>query len=480
MIYLIQDCYEDQEGNFQKILKIGYSSKTFDEGRKSQYDTHNFGYKLLSEREGSLELERYLHRILQKYHLSLEWFKYDPEIIKIFNEVSEEDISQFKSQEELNEYIRDYILENLIPSTKKLSNLYLKGILEELHEKSKKDPELEYNENLYRKEILEVFKFVSSKEREYFENLNFDDKETKELLSNIGLNLSQIVGRQRDKENPFKNNIVIFYKLIRTENLENRELFDEKQNQRKDNSKALLSLFVKGSSIEKSNLITKLKDSIQVSQYSNDFISISKKTGLPVYNSFIEIANERAWEVSQKDYQDKITVTKSIFKEGYTQEEYRDRDDKIVSDFLDNHFYMTGIFEEKMKLYCEFMDTFKDNVYILDQIIHKVDPKFKTYYDLYGTSGCRSVRYQEIYLKRKIGDIVLDDKLKLEIINTFPVKTKITKKEIKQKLSDIYKKLGITRTPKASDLGNYLKLKDILIPSSPGKRDSGYEIIGIL
>ena len=308
----------------------------------------------------------------------------------------------------------------------------------------------------------------------------FADPNLKCLALDISLDLPQIVGRQRDKENPFKNNIVIFYKLIRTENLEDRALFDEKQNQRKDNSKALLSLFVKGSSIEKSNLITKLKSDIQVSQYSNDFISISKKTGLPVYNSFIEIANERAWEVSQKDYQDKITVTKSIFKEGYTQEEYRDKDDKIVSDFLDNHFYMTGIFEEKMKMYCEFMDTYQDNVYILDQIIHKVDPKFKTYYDLYGTSGCRSVSYQEIYLKRKIGDIVLEDKLKSEIINTFPVKTKITKKEIKQKLSDIYKKLGITRSPKASDLGNYLELKDVLIPASSGKRDRGHEVIGIL
>lgn len=308
----------------------------------------------------------------------------------------------------------------------------------------------------------------------------FADPNLKCLALDISLDLPQIVGRQRDKENPFKNNIVVFYKLLRTENLEDRALFDEKQNQRRESTEAVLSGFNKLSVKEQSEYVLKIRSDIQVSQYSRDFVSISKKTGLPVYNSFIEIANERAWEVSQKDYQDKITVTKSILKKGYTQEEYRDRDDKIVSDFLDNHFYMTGIFEEKMKMYCEFMDTYKDNIYILDQIIHKVDPKFKTYYDLYGTSGCRSVRYQEIYLKRKIGDLVLDDKLKSEIINIFPVKTKITKKEIKQKLSDIYKRLGITRTPKASDLGNYLELKDVLIPSSSGKRDSGYEIIGIL
>ena len=216
MIYLLQDCYEDQEGNFQKILKIGYSSKTFVEGRKSQYDTHNYGYKLLSEREGSQDLENYLHRRLQEYHLSLEWFKYDPEVIKIFNEVSEDDISKFKSQEELNEYIRDYILNKLIPSAKDLSNLFLKGILEELHEKSKKYPELEYNEYLFKKDILGVFRFVSSREIKYFENLNFDDKKVKKLLSDTGLIFPRIVDRQGNKENQFKNNIVVFYKLIRT------------------------------------------------------------------------------------------------------------------------------------------------------------------------------------------------------------------------------------------------------------------------
>ena len=59
MIYLIQDCYEDQEGNFHRVLKIGYSSKLFVEGRKSKYDTHNFGYKLLSEIQDFISLVIY-------------------------------------------------------------------------------------------------------------------------------------------------------------------------------------------------------------------------------------------------------------------------------------------------------------------------------------------------------------------------------------------------------------------------------------
>ena len=309
----------------------------------------------------------------------------------------------------------------------------------------------------------------------------FADPNLKCLALDISLDLPQIVGRQRDKENPFKNNIVIFYKLIRTENLEDRVLFDEKQNQRRESTEAVLSGFNKLSAKEQNEYVLKIRSDIKVSQYSRDFVSISKKTGLPVYNSFIEIANERAWEVSQKDYQDKITVTKSIFKEGYTQEEYRDRDDKIVSDFLDNHFYMTGIFEEKMKMYCEFMDTFKDNIYILDQIIHKVDPKFKTYYDLYGTSGCRSVSYQEIYLKRKIGDSLLEDSLKGRLIKEFKIGDRITLKDIKMRLQNIYTSLNITRTPKAKDLEQYFSVEELKLQDSlTKKRSKGYKIIGIL
>ena len=314
----------------------------------------------------------YLHKKLQEYHLSLEWFKYDPEIIKIFNEVSEEDISQFKSQEELNEYIREYILKNLIPSVKDLSNLYLKGILEELREKSKEYPELEYDENLFKKNILGVFKFVSSREREYFENLNFEDKEVKKLLSNTGLDLPQIIGRQRDKSNPFKNDIVLFYKTKRNgENELSEEEFKGLQEKRREETEKLLNLFKKADDGEKSSYVQKLKDSIEVSQYSRDFVSISKNTNLPVYNYLIEIANERAWDVSQKDYQDQISVTKSLEETGYIVSEYESEEDRIVSDFLDNHFYKTGNFREQMKMYCDFCDIYKDNQDIMSSLDHK-------------------------------------------------------------------------------------------------------------
>ena len=64
MIYLLQDCYKDDNGEYKDILKIGYSKNSFTENRENQYNTHNFGYKFLGEKEGSIELENYLHKLL--------------------------------------------------------------------------------------------------------------------------------------------------------------------------------------------------------------------------------------------------------------------------------------------------------------------------------------------------------------------------------------------------------------------------------
>lgn len=83
MIYLIQDCYKDDNG-YHDILKIGYSDQEFEESRGKEYNTHNFGYKLLNEREGDRALEAYLHRYFNKYRLSREWFEYSEEIIDKF------------------------------------------------------------------------------------------------------------------------------------------------------------------------------------------------------------------------------------------------------------------------------------------------------------------------------------------------------------------------------------------------------------
>ena len=287
----------------------------------------------------------------------------------------------------------------------------------------------------------------------------FADPNIKSLALDISLDLPQIVGRQRNRENPFKNNIVIFYRTIRKTEIEDRETFDKTQEERRNETQRLLDGFNLLKSDQQQSYIQKLKNDIKTSKYERDFISISKKTNKPVYNSFIDIANERSWEVSQKDYQDKISVTKSLESLTSNISEYQSDLEKEVQDFLDNKFYSTGIFEKKMKMYCEFMDLHQGNKEVSDIIYFKIkDPKYRKYYNFYGTPGCRAASYKEKSLKLGMIDVSKIDELSSVVYKKFQVNSRYTLKEIKSTLQDIYRDLGITSKPKATDLDKYFNL----------------------
>ena len=298
----------------------------------------------------------------------------------------------------------------------------------------------------------------------------FADPNIKSLALDISLDLPQIVGRQRNRENPFKNNIVIFYRTIRKTEMESYDLFLEKQNDRKSATDILLSEFDKMSIEGKQKYIQKLKSDIEVSKYENDYVSISKKTGEPVYNSFIEISQERAWEVSQKDYQDKISVTKSLESLTSNISEYRSKFEKEIDDFLLYDFSTVNTFEKKMKSYCEFIDYMKGSKEVMDIVYYRTkDPRFQKYYNFYGTKGCKAKEFREKNLEQGMIDTSKSDELFSAIHNKFKVGEKYLKKDIKPILQDIYRDLGITTSkPKTTDLGKYFSLTRIRIKQQEG------------
>ena len=288
----------------------------------------------------------------------------------------------------------------------------------------------------------------------------FADPNIKSLALDISLDLPQIVGRQRNRENPFKNNIIIFYRTIRKAEMESYDLFLEKQKERKDATKKLLDLYDTATVDQQQAYIQKLKADIKVSKYENDFVSISKKTGEPVYNSFIEISQERGWEVSQKEYQDKISVTKSLESLTTNISEYKGEIEKEVDNFLLHDFNVSGIFEKRMKAYCSFMDYLGRNKEEGSDIFYykTKDPRFKKYYNFYGTKGCSSFKYQEKNLEQGMIDVSKSGELSSIIYSKFKIGEKYTLREIKSTLQDIHKDLGITSKPKATDLDKYFSL----------------------
>ena len=309
----------------------------------------------------------------------------------------------------------------------------------------------------------------------------FADPNLECLALDISLDLPQIAGRQRDKDNPFKNLVTIFYRTLRDENINDRAQFDEYQRRRKERTEQVLRGF---SDIvrddDKAVILEKIEDSIILKKYSGDFVSIDRKTGRPVYNKFIEVANERAWEVIQEDYQTEINVTRSLERSyKIIRTDYKDRDDRIVDEFL-SKFYKYTIFRDKMKSFCEFMDENLNNEYIKNKLLFKIpDPRFLNYYNFLGTDTCRALSYQEDNLITRIKNYLLKDILLAELVKEFNIGDRIPKKDIKDKLKLIYDKVNIKQTAKANDLEKWFEIKEVSMFLQDGKKVHGFEIIAI-
>lgn len=311
----------------------------------------------------------------------------------------------------------------------------------------------------------------------------FADPNLEWLALDISLDLPQIAGRQRDRENPFKNIITIFYKTLRDDKVKSKEEFALLQAKRRKNTEHILQGYNDIKARESRSLfLTKLEDSVYVTKYKSDFISIDRKKGIPVYNKLIEIANERAFEVAQEDYQNQVSVTRALDWAPISREvvEYKDRDDRIMDEFLAQKFYNTNIFAEKMKLFCEFMDKYLDNQYIKNTLLHRIpDPRFLNYYNFLGTAGCRAISYQEDLILNKIRNYMNQDVLYSEIVKVFNIGERLSKKIIKSRIADVYKTVNIKATAKAVDINNWFEVRDTMLTNDMGKREAGFEILAL-
>lgn len=307
----------------------------------------------------------------------------------------------------------------------------------------------------------------------------FADPNLKCLALDISLDLPQIAGRQRNIDNPFKNVINIFYRTLREENVYDRDEFNEIQKKRKEMTKTLLLTYENASEEGKVALLLKYKNDISYSKYANDFVSISNEK--PVYNEFIEISNERAFDVQQEVYQDDINVTRTIDSLYVVEEnkELRDKYDNIIDQFMETKFLTTGIFSDKLKYYCEFMDEYRDNEYIRNQIKYKIpDLRYSNFYMLFGPNKCRALHYKEYALIKLMLNITKEDRIRDAVFNTFLIGNKYLYRDIKSMLVSIYENLEISSKPKASDLEEWFEVKNVLIPDPiTKKRDRGYLIV---
>ena len=191
----------------------------------------------------------------------------------------------------------------------------------------------------------------------------------------------------------------------------------------------------------------------------------------------------------KKPFRTKAKLIDSIFWGNYSKDLQLETKLKYLSNWVPSgdyeialqnfihEFEGTNRFSEKLKIYCEYLDYYKDIKIVFDNIrIYVKEPEYQKYYDFYGTPGCKAKEFIKKDLEKGFVDNIRDD---FDIIVAeFNVGASYTKKDIKQKLKDIYFTLGISKTPKASDLEKYFEINEVKITNLvTGKRENGFKII---
>lgn len=131
--------------------------------------------------------------------------------------------------------------------------------------------------------------------------------------------------------------------------------------------------------------------------------------------------------------------------------------------------------EKKLKYLCDFHFA-GNNIFtvVLDSTVEK---KFKEYLTILGPEKCKAVWYKISELDKKLNIISFEgDKIFEEIDKEFSIGESYTNVYIKERLGDIYKRIGYKATAKANDLSNYYETKDCLLKEN-SKRVHGLKLI---
>jgi hypothetical protein len=300
------------------------------------------------------------------------------------------------------------------------------------------------------------------------------------MTIDISLDLPQILGRQRLKENVFRNEVLILYKsetkkgaLINEKKLVN----DEKVRVKEEETKKLLEYY--NNMPEEGKLLWGKVAKDRKNLYSTDYLGVSKRTGKATFNYLVKIADKRAYDVTRKEYIDDITIRRgieSIESSNITVVDNINTELQGAYEHFISEFDKDNNFERRMKLLCDINDQYPGffQAYSSSPLQYVIPIEYQNYINLLGFERIKALKYRELNILSYIQS--QQNLQNSSITSLFNVGDKYTTKQIKEILANFYSLNSITKTAKASDLNDYYILKSIKLKVND-KWENGFEII---
>lgn len=303
----------------------------------------------------------------------------------------------------------------------------------------------------------------------------FSDANIDTLAVDISLDLPQILGRQRNDENPWKNELNVYFKPTIDKNRVSKEEFDSWIEEKRQRSLDMLRGVENNSSDYKAQIaiLDQIEKNVNRDKYKDNYVSINTHEGskkVAVFNDLVMISEKRAFEIQQVDYADRCSVRNTINSQLLLE------GDRILTEFLELYESYTN-FIDKMRLTCELFKTdISDST--KEQVLVRIDEQVANYIRVLGVDKIESHSYIRIRLDRELSSQLNNQFIDPsgEIYNRFQVGKKYNKPFIKSELKKIYNTLGYRKTPKATDLEEWFTIRYIKYIEG-GKKINGFEIV---
>lgn len=300
------------------------------------------------------------------------------------------------------------------------------------------------------------------------------------LAVDITLDLPQILGRQRNFKNPWKNCAELYFKTGTGIHDITEEDFNNLIKEKLISTDTLLNLFERAVDREKQEYIKILEDSISINHYRNNYVSIDMHSGsskVPRKNDLVLVSERRAFDIQRKDYFNRFSVLSEIEKRFGSISKSPDSID-ILDEFV-KIFSKLQRFTDKMKYIC---DSVKSYPTLENRILKLVPKEMKNLYLVVGVKRLSALSYQKSKILSEIGQsdqvTSVSDNLRDLIYSEFSEGDKVPRSVLKDRLTYIYELSGIDKKVQASAIEEFFEVERVKISNrQTGKRDEGFKLL---
>ena len=290
----------------------------------------------------------------------------------------------------------------------------------------------------------------------------------------IATELVQIAGRQRLACNPFRQFLTFVYN-VNAEEVE-QETFNEHLCRKvnvtldeiRDNNNAGEALRAK-----RIKDFRRIPDNVK---YQDSYTMYDEQKGEFVFNRLAYVNEQYCFDVQKFNYQNGVIVKKLLQDSSFDVSENQTY--AVYQEQL-KHLIKKEPFVDMMQAYCEYRAKQGLIVNLAMPTLESKYPELRYYYEALGVDRIKALNYKEKKLLNEIHIMKTKNKIRHELHGIIHIGDRILTTDIQQTLHDVYDRLGIDKSPKATDLNEFFEIHPVKIPTANGRKN-GFEIRGIL